>query len=86
MGNDNDYWDDEFFRMHYMSGENSGGSYNSDGCLIDLFKIVVIVIAIFVVLALLLGVEMNGAVIGFFFKVILVVGWFAFLSFLFGGK
>ena len=85
MGNDNDYWDDEYFLTHYDS-EYSGGTNCSGGCTGDIFKFALIAVGVIIVLALLLGVEMNAAVVGFLFKVLLVTGWFAFLGFIFGEK
>mgnify|MGYP003296450489 FL=1 len=47
------------------------------------FKVTVGICVGFVLLAVLLGVEVSGAVIGFFLKIILVVGFFTLLGKLF---
>lgn len=81
--NDNDYWDDDYFITHY--GLNDGGGNCPGGCSGGVFKFTIIVIGVIIILALLLGVGIPGAVWGFFGKVILLVGFFAFLGSI-GGK
>lgn len=63
-------------------GYCSGRSSTSRGGM-RAFKVTVGICVGFVLLAVLLGVEVSGAVIGFFFKIILVVGFFTLLGKLF---
>ena len=85
MSNNNDYWDNDFIRHSYHFGEEGqSGSNFSGGNPGGVFKFVVNIIIVLIVLALLLGVGMPGAVWSFFGKIILVVGFFALLDKLFG--
>lgn len=63
-------------------GYCSGRSSTSGGGM-GAFKVTVGICVGFVLLAVLLGVEVSGAVIGFFLKIILVVGFFTLLGKLF---
>ena len=80
MKKDDDFFDDYWEYVHF-SGDYGGGDFPGDYSS-EIFKIVIIGIAVIVVLALLLGIGIPGAVWGFFSKIILVVGFFALLGFL----
>lgn len=79
MSKDNDFFEDDYWR-YVNASSDYGNSGTMDGCVGVIFKIVLSVIAVVIVWALLLGVGIPVAVWGFFVKVILVVGFFAFLG------
>lgn len=78
MNDGRDYWDDDYFLIH-MQSENSGANY-SGGCSGSIFKFVAIAIGVIIVLALLLGVGIPGAVWKFFLEILLVVGVFTLIG------
>ena len=79
MGRDDDFLKDDYWEYMNSGGECGGGGF-SGSCSGIIFKYVLIMIAVIIVLALLLGVGIPGAVWGFFGKIILVVGFFTLLS------
>lgn len=74
--NDDDFWE----YMMYSETNNDNDVNSSWGCSGEIFKFVVGAVAVIIILALLLGVGISGAVWGFFAKVILVVGFFTLLG------
>ena len=81
MSDHND-WADDFVKYTLMSESTDGGKVHgpSGGAV---FGVVVAICIGIVLLALVLGVEIPGAVIELFLKIILGVGFFAVLGFVF---
>lgn len=81
MSDHND-WTGDFVKYTLMSesGDNGKAHGPSGGAL---FGVVVAICIGIVLLALVLGVEISGAVIELFLKIILGVGFFVFLGFVF---
>ena len=74
--NDDDFWE----YMMYNETCNNNETNSSWGCSGEIFKFVVGAVVVIIILALLLGVGIPGAMWGFFAKVILVVGFFTLLG------
>lgn len=81
MSDHND-WTDDYIKYTLMSESADNGKVHgpSGGAV---FGVAVAICAGIVLLALVLGVEIPGAVIELFLKIILGVGFFVFLGFVF---
>ncbi len=79
---DHDDWFEGYMKYEMMNESSGGGagSLPSGGAI---FGIVVAICIGIIVLAVLFGVEIPGAVIEFFLQIIGAVGFFAFLGFVF---
>lgn len=82
MMDDHDDWGDDYLRFEMMNESPARTGGNGIGCG-SFFGIVVAICVGIVLLALVLGVEVPGAVIELFLKIIGAVGVIAILSFLF---
>lgn len=77
MFDDDDFW--KFEMLNGSSGRDSC-SFPSGG---KIFLVVVAIVVAIIVLALVLGVEISWPVVKFFLSIVLVVGVFVFLNFIF---
>ena len=79
---DHDDWFEGYMKYEMMNESSGGGNAGlpSGGAI---FGVVVAICIGFIVLAVLLGVEISGAVIEFFLQIIGTVGFFVFLGFVF---
>ena len=81
MSDHND-WTDDFVKYTLMSESTDNGKvHGSSGGAV--FGVVIAICIGIVLLALVLGVEVPGAVIEFLLQIIVAVGFFVFLGFVF---
>ena len=69
-----DDWNDDFWNGYMMGSTEHDTGGRGLGCSLSLFKIVGTAVAVILVLALLLGVEVSGPVLKFLLMVVLFAG------------